>query len=131
MIFLGSPYNMFSWNYLLTGEGHRAYWQDKWTSKQCSILIDDALFEVKKHGITSVKWTLEHDGQVYCTGQKQSVLRRSFDIESPMGIINLGSIGAFRRGFFRLKWKYQFVVTPLWLRQESSTMSSINRVSDS
>jgi len=97
---LGSPYSVFSWNYLLSGEDHEAYWDKKWSSEQCSILIDGAYYEVKKHGVASGRWTLEGDGQVHCSAKKLSAFKRSFDIESPMGLLNLGSNGAFKRSFY-------------------------------
>jgi hypothetical protein len=96
---LGSPYNLFSWNYLLKGEGHLAYWEKRWTSEQCSILIDDVLFEVEKHGVTSGYWTLQLGEMVYASAQKQSVWRRSFEIESPMGHLQLVSNGILRHSF--------------------------------
>jgi len=97
---LGSPYSIFSWNYLFKGEGHQAYWDQKWTSEQCSILIDDSLFKVKKHGVTSGRWSLESENTVHATAQKTSVWRRSFQLETPMGVLHLGSNGALKRSFF-------------------------------
>ena len=97
---LGSPYSVFSWNYLFQGEGHQAYWDQKWTSEQCSILIDDVLFEVKKHGVTSGLWTLEKEGLPHASAKKLSIWKRSFHIETPMGLLHLGSNGALKRSFF-------------------------------
>ncbi len=97
---VGAPYNVFSWNYYLKGEGHEAYWDQKWTSEQCSILIDEEYFEVKKHGAWSGSWSLKRGESVYCTAQKTSAWKRSVDIDSPMGTLHLASNSAFRRSFF-------------------------------
>lgn len=97
---LGTPNSVFSWNYLLKGEDHQAYWEQKWTSEQCSILIDGSYFEVKKHGVASGRWSLESDNGLHCTAKKISFWKRSFEIESPMGLLLLCSNGALKRSFF-------------------------------
>jgi len=94
------PDNMFSWNYFLTGDGHKAFWEKKWTSEQCSVLIDDDLFNVRKHGPGSGKWSLERNGDVIASAQKQSVFKRSFRLDTQIGVLYLMSYGAFTRRFF-------------------------------
>lgn len=97
---VGAPYNLLSWNYFLKGQGHQAYWDQKWTSEQCSILIDEEYFEIKKHGVASGKWSLNKGDMLHSSATKRSAWKRTIDIDSPMGSLLLASNGAFRRSFF-------------------------------
>lgn len=94
------PYNIFSWNYFLEGMGHQAYWDKKWTSEQCSVLIDGDLYDIRKHGPGSGTWSLLREGDVLMTARKQSALRRSFVIDGRDGPLQVMSYGALSRSFF-------------------------------
>ena len=100
MIITCSPGSVFSWNYFLEGSGHQAIWQKNWTSEQGSILIDGEYFTIKKHGVTSGTWTMESDTQVLFTGVKESVFKRSFQIEGSEKVFGLGAVSAFGRSFY-------------------------------
>ena len=91
------PDSIISWNYFLQGPGHEAIWQKKLTSEQGSILIDGVFYTIKKHGVTSGKWTIERNGEVVYTGIKPSAFRRSFQIEGMGKTYDLGPLSVFSR----------------------------------
>lgn len=96
----GEPDNAFSWNYFLSGDGHQAYWDKKWSGEQCSVLIDGVLHEIRKHGAGSGQWSLERDGKVIASARKVSMWRRSFVVSTSSGMLRLMSHGMFDRSFF-------------------------------
>ena len=96
---LAEPEHPLSWNYFLKADGHEAVWEKKWTSEQCSVLIDGALHEIRKHGVASGSWTLECDGKQVATARKRSAFKRSFDLETDTGIWHLKANGPLVRSF--------------------------------
>ena len=94
------PDSIISWNYFLQGPGHEAIWQKKLTSEQGSILIDGVFYTIKKHGVTSCKWTIERNGEVVYTGIKPSAFRRSFQIEGMGKTYDLGPLSVFSRSMY-------------------------------
>ena len=93
-----TPQSICSWDFQLEGEGHRASTQCNWASEQGSIVADGVDFDVSKHGLGSGRWTLERAGEVITTAQK-ATLRRTFELESPMGPLLLQAESMFGRAF--------------------------------
>ena len=91
----------------------QAVWQKKLTSEQGSILIDDEYFNIKKHGVTSGKWTIQRDSEVAFTGTKPSAFRRSFIIEGMGKTYNLGPLSTFTRSMvFSCDGKVLALISP-------------------
>ena len=97
---IATPDHAFSWNYYLKGDGHVCYWENQWTKEQGSLLIDQVLHEINKHGTTSGYWTMECDGEVIASAKKVSITKWNFWLDSPMGEIYLGYDGFPNRSHF-------------------------------
>ena len=93
------PQGICSWSFYLEGEGNRASLEFSWMSEQGTIIADGAHFEVRKHGVLSGHWTLDHAGQEIASAQKSSAFTRTFEIESPMGSLVLRAESSFTRRF--------------------------------
>jgi len=94
-----TPRSLCSWDYDLNGEGHQAVVEFNWGSEQGMIRAGGKHFDVCKQGVMSGHWTLEHSGVRVASGIKTSVFTRGFEIESPMGSLELLAQSAFSRSF--------------------------------
>jgi hypothetical protein len=71
------PKGLFSREFDLQGDGHQGSLEFNWMSEQGALVADGASFEIDKHG----------------------VFRRTFEIESPMGLLELRAESIFTRSF--------------------------------
>ena len=104
------PKGVCSWDFLLAGEGHQSTLEFNWSSEQGAIYADEVPFEVKKHGMLSGHWTLEHVGKVFSSAQKSTAFTRTFEIQKPGGFLVLRAESAFGRSF-RLEHSGDVVAT--------------------
>jgi hypothetical protein len=93
------PKSIFSWDFILDGEGHHASLDFEWFGEQGAITADGTHFKVRKHGMFSGHWTLDHEGQEIASAQKQSVFTRTFDIQSSSGSLVLRAESPFGNSF--------------------------------
>ena len=93
------PQSLCSWDFHLDDEEHRASLWFNWWSEQGTIIADGTRLEVRKHGLLSGHWTLEHARQELASAQKSSAFTRTFEIRSPMGSLVLSAESAFGRSF--------------------------------
>jgi hypothetical protein len=93
------PKGLFSREFDLQGDGHQGSLEFNWMSEQGALVADGASFEIDKHGVFSGQWSLLDEGQVVATAKKVSVFRRTFEIESPMGLLELRAESIFTRSF--------------------------------
>ncbi|QDV46322.1 hypothetical protein Enr13x_62310 [Stieleria neptunia] len=91
------PQGICSWNYHLSGEAFNGETALRVSSEQGSIVVDGIAFTVKKQGVFSGQWTLEHGGNEVASAQKQSVFWRTFDIDAPGGPLLLATDTPFTR----------------------------------
>ncbi|WP_372896620.1 hypothetical protein [Stieleria sp.] len=91
------PQGVCSWNYYLKGDVLNGETRLRSSSEQGSIVVDGVVFAVKKQGVFSGHWTLEHEGTEVASAQKQSVFWRTFDIDAPGGPLLLATDSAFTR----------------------------------
>lgn len=94
-----TPAGIFSWDFRVSGEGHVAALEFNWLGEQGRITADGVAFEVRKHGIFSGHWTLDHNGMQIVSGQKSNVFTRTFDMQTPTGGLVLRAVSPFGRTF--------------------------------
>ena len=99
MIIAAEPDGFLSWDYFLKTEENQAYWEKKWTSEQCDVLINGELHQVKKHGVASDKWSLMQNGATLATAEKPSLFRQRFEVKSSSGMLVLQRIYDLRKSF--------------------------------
>jgi hypothetical protein len=96
------PRSLFSWDFLLEGEGHTASMDINWLSEQGLIQADGVSYGIEKHGVFSGNWSMVVDGTrktEIAAALKSSVLGRALEISSPMGDLNLIPESMFSRRF--------------------------------
>ncbi len=87
-----------SWNYHLTGDGHRAELRTAWLTERGTIEADGRAMTVVKHGPVSGTWTLEGQDRILYTARKPNPLTRAFSIVAEDGsIAELRACSAFSR----------------------------------
>ncbi len=94
-----TPNNIFSWNFRISGEGHNAKSELDWFGEQGSITVDGVWFAIRKHGIFSGHWTLEHAEQEFASAQKLNAFTRTFEIHTASGKLVLRAASPFGRTF--------------------------------
>lgn len=99
MILRCTPAGIFSWNFYLEGEGHRASLGFDWLVEQGTITADDVEHRVSKHGALSGYWTLERAGQEIASGKKASPFSRTFELQAPNGSLTLRAESPLGRSF--------------------------------
>ncbi|MCB9881455.1 MAG: hypothetical protein H6834_06660 [Planctomycetes bacterium] len=75
------PEGICSWNFTLRGNGRRAAITYKWT-EQGTLTIDGTSYEVEKERPMMGIWSLKHAGIEVFTGTKESIITRSFRLQS-------------------------------------------------
>jgi hypothetical protein len=93
------PKGMFSWDFSLEGEGHHASLEFNWFGEQGTIAADGEWFEVRKHGMFSGHWTLNHDRRSVASARKTSAFTRTLEIQDAEGTLLLRAESAFGRSF--------------------------------
>jgi len=93
------PNGICSWDFLLDGEGHCSTLEFNWLGEQGAINADGKSFDVRKHGVFSGHWTLEHAGTQVASAQKSTAFTRAFDVQDPSGPFILRAESAFGRSF--------------------------------
>nr|WP_143548167.1 hypothetical protein [Rhodopirellula sp. SM50] len=91
------PQGICSWNYSLMGDVLNGQTALRSSSEQGSIVVDGVVFAVKKQGVFSGHWTLEHEGTEVASAQKPSVFWQNFDIDAPGGPLLLAPDTPFTR----------------------------------
>jgi hypothetical protein len=94
-----TPKSPFSWEFELEGDGHRGTVKVKWFREQGTITADGETFEVKKQGMASGQWTLEHHGQAVASALKEGAFRRTFEVKGQFGTFVLRPERFFGRRF--------------------------------
>jgi hypothetical protein len=75
------PRSLCSWDFSATGlSSGTASVEYNWASEQGRILAAPASYEIRKHGVFSGHWTLEHAGSVVAEAHKPSAMFRSFEV---------------------------------------------------
>jgi hypothetical protein len=93
------PQGLCSWNYSLDGDGHRARVELNWIGEQGAITADDVRFEVRKRGVLSGHWTLDHDGEALASAEKSSAFTRTLAIRGAGDDLLLRAEYALARSF--------------------------------
>jgi len=104
------PRGICSWNFLLDGAGHHAALEFNWTGEQGAITADGMSLAVRKHGVFSGAWTLDHAGNQVAAAQKSNAFTRTFEIEDARGSLLLRAEAAFGRTF-RLERSGELIAT--------------------
>ncbi|MAT69859.1 MAG: hypothetical protein CMJ58_10080 [Planctomycetaceae bacterium] len=97
------PVALCSWDYTLEGPSGIASLQFDWMTEQGSIDADGVEFEIRKHGYTSGRWTLEFEGEETASAQKTSVFSRTFDLRAGGESFVLQARSALGRTFQMLR----------------------------
>jgi hypothetical protein len=94
------PKSLCSWDFTATGPpSGTAEIKYDWLTEQGRILNSNMIYEVRKHGVFSGHWTMEHAGSVVTEAHKTSALFRTFDISSHSEQLTLHAGSAFTRAF--------------------------------
>lgn len=80
-----TPAHVFSDNASVKGPGFSVRLEFARMSEQGAVIANGTRFKVRKHGVTSGRWTLEAGGEVVATAQKSTPFHRTFRIEGTMG----------------------------------------------
>jgi hypothetical protein len=104
------PKGLCSWDFSLAGEGHHASLEFNWKGEQGVITADGIPFDVRKHGVFSGHWTLDHDGQSVASAEKSSAFTRSLEIRGAEDILLLRAESALGRSF-RIERSAEVIVT--------------------
>lgn len=91
------PCGICSWNYDLSGDGHRAETILRLLGEQGELGVDGESFSVVKEGVWSGCWRLESASGVLFTAQKSSAFMRTFEISGRAGGAVLSADSAFKR----------------------------------
>ena len=94
-----TPKSLFSWGFVLDGDGHRGSLEFGWFCEHGEIVADGVRYDVRKHGLFSGHWTLEREGAEVASARKSSPFTRTFQVEGPMGPLVLRAESAFCRRF--------------------------------
>ncbi len=79
-----TPKSIFSWSFNATGlSSGPASITYNWFTEQGQITSSHTDFAVRKHGVFSGRWTLEHNGQIMAEAIKPSAMFRRFEITAP------------------------------------------------
>lgn len=92
-----TPLGICSWEFRLHGDDFDAIVELDLFTEQGHVEIDGTRFEVVKHGITSGRWTLENGTEPLATAQKVDPIRRTFDLDTPSGPLELSAPSALER----------------------------------
>ena len=71
------PRSVCLWDFFLEGEGHQAILEFNWSGEQGRIIVDGTQLEVRKHGVFSGHWTLEHEATTLVSAQKATAFTRT------------------------------------------------------
>jgi hypothetical protein len=93
------PKGLCSWDFFLDGEAHHASLEFNWLGEQGTITADEEPFEVRKHGMLSGYWTLNHGGGTVASAQKSSPFTRTFEVQTADASLLLRAESAFGRSF--------------------------------
>jgi hypothetical protein len=93
------PKGVCSWDFFLDDEDHHASLEFNWLGEQGAINADGIMFEVRKHGVLSGHWTLEHDRKSVASAQKTSAFTRTFQVRNAQDVLVLCAESAFGRSF--------------------------------
>jgi hypothetical protein len=94
------PKSICSWDFTATGlSSGTADIEFDWLTEQGRILNSNMIYEVRKHGVFSGHWTMEHAGSVVTEAHKNSALFRTFDVSSHSEQLTLRARSAFARSF--------------------------------
>lgn len=96
-MFCCKPQGIFSWNYLIEGEGHTAKVQFALMRREGEITIDGFPYKVCRDHTLSKRWTL--DRAEYSVAIADQGLNRIFKIDTPQGIVTLRPESIFANGF--------------------------------
>ena len=91
------PCGICSWDYDLSGDGHRAQTMLPGFGEQGGLRVDGESFDVVKEGIWSGCWRLESNSGTEFTAQKASAFMRTFEITGREGGAVLSAESAFGR----------------------------------
>ncbi|MBK1829418.1 hypothetical protein JIN77_01670 [Verrucomicrobiaceae bacterium R5-34] len=97
MILHCKPNNIFTWNSVLSGAGHRAELTFNWYGESGSIALNGQVYDIQKCGMFSGSWIMTNHSGTSLTAEKLSVFSRTFTIQSPLGNYQLKAPSAFSR----------------------------------
>jgi hypothetical protein len=93
------PAGLCSWNYRLSGDGRQAATTINWFTEQGTITVAGVVFEVRKQGPLSGRWTLERQGAVVISAEKPSALTRTYELQNADAHWTVRAESAMGRGF--------------------------------
>jgi hypothetical protein len=93
------PRGICSWNYLISGDGHRGTLEFHWLGEQGAMNVDGAEFAIVKQGTFSGAWTLNYQGSEVVWARKSSLFTRGFAVDDPSGSFSLQAESALGRSF--------------------------------
>ncbi|MFT7620295.1 MAG: hypothetical protein ACI97A_003952 [Planctomycetota bacterium] len=91
------PRGLCSWNYRLESNGESAVTSIESMAEEGTIESNGRMFRIKKHGVMSGHWTLEHDGVVLSQAFKKDVMTRTFDVQAADYDLQVKAQAAFGR----------------------------------
>lgn len=91
------PKGLFSWDFVLDGDGHNASLDFNWVGEQGSMAVDGVSYEIRKHGMMSGHWTLDQDNTSVVSAKKS--ITRTFEIQNAQKTLLLEAESAFGRSF--------------------------------
>lgn len=93
------PQGICSWNYTLETAGRHATTELLGLGEQGAVTVDGVRLDVRKQGMFSGRWTMEHEGNEVASAHKSSAFKRSFVLEDPSGRLDLRAESALGRTF--------------------------------
>jgi hypothetical protein len=102
-VILCTPRNPLSATFDLEGDGSDAVLRFGWVTETGNIEANGRSFTVEKQGALSGHWTLVEDGNALVEAVKTSPLKRTFEVEGPMGFLDLRATALLKREFSILR----------------------------
>ena len=91
------PAGIFSWDYVLRGDGHEARISFNWMSEQGRLWIDHEEYRIEKDGPFSGSWRMESAVGTLFQARKTSAFTRTFEIHGGGVQASLHAASAFGR----------------------------------
>lgn len=106
------PAGIFSWDYVLRGDGHEARISFNWMSEQGRLWIDSHEYRIEKDGPFSGSWRMESAVGTLFHAQKSSAFTRTFGITGAGVQARLHAASAFGRTMILESGGQQSVIAP-------------------
>lgn len=79
------PMGLCSWDFSLEGENLHGETRINFFTENGTIRVNGEAFEVRKQGMLSGQWALEHHGETLVTAQKETAFTRTITFTAPGG----------------------------------------------